>query len=295
MNLVDSDEFGEKLLESKRQRVIEIVYLVCDKYNLPIPKINFKGCQFETQDELAHYHPDQNKICISEKQLHQLKTLQDIENTTYHELAHMIEQNHDGRFVQTKNKFSLGVWKPPQGVLYIKGDRKTEPLKPKKETTDKTRCNYHLCRKRRKLYKCPYCGRYFCYEHKKPVIPGKSILEERDLRSEKTDYHPCPDYVDIVKKQKEDKIKAYENALNNLKHNDYILNIKTNIEETGKKIEHTKAYEEAKEEQKAIAKAMSKEDIEESRIRLGVDTGFKPQTKKKSPFDKIKRLFGIDC
>jgi hypothetical protein len=65
----------------KKDKVIEIIILVCDKYKLPVPKINFKGCQQKRQDRLAHCHPDMNKICISEIQLHKLKTVRELEES----------------------------------------------------------------------------------------------------------------------------------------------------------------------------------------------------------------------
>lgn len=299
---MDSREFRKKLLESKKKRVIEIVNSVCERENLPIPKVNFEGCPQEDQDQLAHYHPDQNKICISEIQLYKLKTLRDVENTIYHELAHILEQNHGGEFEQTKNKFKLKDWRPPRGVIYIKGDRKREPLKPDKETIDKTRCNYHLCRKKRKLYKCPYCERYFCKEHRKPVVPGKSILEERGMDFGKIDYHPCPGYVEVAKKQKEDEIEKYGKALDILKHENINLEFKTEKkdEEKLKEAKFEEDYQkfkeqitrnnkktESKEHNKPIMK-MSKEEIEESRKKLGINTNIGIATKKSTAGDQCE-------
>ena len=308
---MDSREFRVKLFEEKKQKALEIVYSVCEAEGLPVPEVNFMGCPLETENQLAHYHPDKNKICISEFQLHKLRSLSDVENTIYHELAHIIEQNHDGKFEQTKNKFKLKNWRPPRGVIYNKGDIKIEPQKPKKETVDRTRCNYHLCRKKRKLYECLYCGRYFCEEHRKPVVPGKSILEERVLDERgmefvKIDYHPCPGYVEVAKKQKEEEIEAYGEALDKLKYenikegkNEEEKRKKIKFEEDYKKFKEqiTKNYKKSDEEYHSSkpTKKMSEKEIEESRKKLGIDTDYKPKTrlKKKGFFDKVKGALGI--
>ncbi|MEM3252728.1 MAG: hypothetical protein QXS81_04150 [Candidatus Micrarchaeaceae archaeon] len=134
---MNSDEFKKILLEIKKQRVIEVIYSVCKREGLPIPKVNFNGCPQETEDQLAHYHPDQNKICISEIQLYKLKTLKDIEDTVYHELAHILEYNHSGRFIQIKNKFKLDDWKPPPDVQFIRGDQVNEQSKEIREDPKK--------------------------------------------------------------------------------------------------------------------------------------------------------------
>lgn len=126
MIFMDSREFRKKLLKIKMEKAVEIVYLVCKKYDLPIPKINFDGCSLETEDELAHYHPDQDKICISEVQLHKLKTIKDVEDTIYHELAHKLEHGHGGEFTHIKTGFQTSTWRPPPGVVFISGERVLE-------------------------------------------------------------------------------------------------------------------------------------------------------------------------
>jgi len=299
---MDSETFRKKLLNTKKQRVIEIAYLVCEKERLPIPKINFKGCQQETENQLAHYHPDENKICISETQLHKLKTLKDVENTTYHELAHILEQNHGGGFVKTRNKFQLDTWRPPRGVIYISAEvqRQIRELesrqKSEKISVDKTLCNYHLCRKKRKLSQCPHCKRYFCSEHIRPVAPGKLREDDSDYKS--MSYHPCGTYVDFARKKEENEHTAYRNALDAMKYEHYDFNkkepIKSNIKPESK-IDYSDNKTKPKVEYKPI-KQMSKAEIEESRKKLGIDTDHVPKSKpkKKNIFDKIKTIFGID-
>jgi hypothetical protein len=67
-------------------------------------------------------------------------------------------------------------------------------------------CSYHLCRKRTTVYRCKYCGRYFCKDHIDPLPvlsfyqvttaeePIRSELE-KIWRSEKG--HPCYPYTQI--------------------------------------------------------------------------------------------------
>ncbi|MDE1871200.1 MAG: hypothetical protein KGI06_03090 [Candidatus Micrarchaeota archaeon] len=292
---MDSSGFKKKLLETKKDKAIEIALLVCEREHLPIPKINFKGCQQETQDHLAHYHPDLHKICISEIQLYKLKTLRDVENTMYHELAHIVEQNHGPGFVRAKNKFSLDTWRPPQGVMYVKGGQKIEIPKQEKEKIDKIRCNYHLCRKKRKLSKCPYCKRYFCKEHIKPIVPGKSNTDA----DHEMDYHPCSPYYNYDKKQKEIEHEKYREALDALKYRDYNFRFEDKQDVVKPKNEKfERDYQNFKKQiiekqRNNTAKKMSKEEIEESRKKLGINITHvsRSKPKKKSLFDKLKGFF----
>lgn len=122
MIFTDSDDFSARVLQKKKDRVIEIVKIVCKTEGLSIPKVNFDGCPEETDRQLGHYHPDKNKICISEFQLDKLKSMRDVETTTIHELAHMIEPKHGGWHSQTMALFRSKAWKPPRGLIHIDGD-----------------------------------------------------------------------------------------------------------------------------------------------------------------------------
>jgi len=70
------------------------------------------------------------------------------------------------------------------------------------------RCNYHLCRKKTKLYKCRYCGNYFCKEHRKAKPAGMPRFIGTDAESElfmqefhKEGGHPCIPYIDVLKRK----------------------------------------------------------------------------------------------
>ena len=205
---VSSREFSRKEMEARKDKVIEVVLLVCDKYHLPVPEINFKGCPEETDDQLAHYHPDNNRICISEFQLNKLKTIESIEQTTYHELAHIIEPRHNGRFDNMRNTFSVGVWRPPPGVMYIDGSAKPAERNvgpPMKERIIKSICNYPNCSIKSNLSKCEYCKRYYCQYHIAVIIPGTNVPGNN--------YHACPKYSDYMRAEKERKSREYTRAL----------------------------------------------------------------------------------
>lgn len=129
---MDSSNFNELVLERKRERVIRTVHLACDFCHLSIPAINFGGCPLEGANgpELAHYHPDGSKICISEKQLKK-QSLEGLEETTIHEVIHHLGLEHGSaseksEFERIKNYVRTRVWKPPQGIHFISGETVNE-------------------------------------------------------------------------------------------------------------------------------------------------------------------------
>ena len=83
------------------------------------------------------------------------------------------------------------------------------------------RCNYHLCRIRTRLFRCKYCGNYYCKEHLNPKTPvsfggvfrGKkrsieSLEAEREWRKVG---HPCVPYGEWKRqKEKEDLEKRWK-------------------------------------------------------------------------------------
>lgn len=77
--------------------------------------------------------------------------------------------------------------------------------------SNKKECHYHLCRKQTKLYKCKFCGRYFCKDHIKPKPPGlprfKGTSHEDLVFMEewhKPGGHPCIPYSDHWKANNQD-------------------------------------------------------------------------------------------
>jgi len=84
-------------LETKKQYARYAVEVICKSRNLPFPSFNFDGCPEEAEEELAHYHPDNNRICISKRQLNQL-SFDELRDIVVHEAAHILVGNHDDDF-----------------------------------------------------------------------------------------------------------------------------------------------------------------------------------------------------
>lgn len=203
---MSKSKFDKDLLEQKKNKVIEIVNRICIKRNLPIPYINFEGCSEEDQFQLAHYHSDINRICISERQLIK-QNFEDIIKTTVHEVSHINVQDHSGKFYDDEEISSITNFQPGPGVVHI--NKKIEiDNKPIKIKIDKIRCNYHLCRKKTILKKCKFCENYFCKEHIKPSEPQVGNYGNSPIKS-----HPCPPYVDYLIKEKEIQNERYGEAL----------------------------------------------------------------------------------
>lgn len=93
----EMEYFGENQLETKKQYVLYVVEVISRSRNLPMPSFNFYGCPDEEENQLAHYHPDSNTICISKRQLN-LQSFDELRNTMVHEAAHILECNHDDNF-----------------------------------------------------------------------------------------------------------------------------------------------------------------------------------------------------
>jgi hypothetical protein len=89
--------FEESQLETKKRYARYVVEVICKSRNLPFPSFNFDGCPEEAEEELAHYHPDNNRICISKGQLNQL-SFDELRDTMVHEAAHILVGNHDDDF-----------------------------------------------------------------------------------------------------------------------------------------------------------------------------------------------------
>jgi uncharacterized protein YkwD len=81
-------------------------------------------------------------------------------------------------------------------------------------------CHYHLCRKKTRVYRCKYCGEYFCKEHLQTKPPGlprfdSTKHEDRLFMEEwhKPGGHPCVPYLEIWKAEQERKEEEYRQAL----------------------------------------------------------------------------------
>lgn len=92
-----------------------------------------------------------------------------------------------------------------------------------KQDSKKGVCEYHLCKKETTVYKCKYCGRYFCKEHLQPKPAGlprfnSTSYEDRLFMEEwhKPGGHPCVPYLDVWKAKIHKKQDEYIQSLNKL-------------------------------------------------------------------------------
>ncbi|MCD6464526.1 AN1-type zinc finger domain-containing protein, partial [Candidatus Woesearchaeota archaeon] len=95
--------------------------------------------------------------------------------------------------------------------------------KTKKSNSKIGICHYHLCRKKTRVYRCKYCGEYFCKKHFQPKPPGlprfnSTKHEDRLFMEEwhKPGGHPCVPYLDIWRAEQERKEQEYRQALDML-------------------------------------------------------------------------------
>lgn len=130
----------------------------------PKVKIWEDSCPYGSGNEIAHAHPDLGLICISRGRLESMN-LDEIEETAFHETTHMLHMGHDIDFSTSMDDAHLAAWLEDHRPRTI-----TFSSKKDENEVDKERCNYHLCRKKAKLYRCKYCGNYFCKEHRRPGL-----------------------------------------------------------------------------------------------------------------------------
>lgn len=159
---VINKDFETYLFEEKRKLSEDVANRICKERNLPIPFINFEGCPYEEGDQLAHYHPEYNCICISKRQLSLLNFNEIIEVMT-HEVTHILVLHHGDKFSKEEAISKICGWTPPPGASIIhsndrplpeslmekmenaykrlqeeiqeKNDRKSIPLMPRAPTT----------------------------------------------------------------------------------------------------------------------------------------------------------------
>jgi len=115
------------LLEEKKQLAEDTAIRICEERNLPKPYVNFEGCDSEDENQLAHYHPEYNCICISKRQL-SLLSFDEIKEVMAHEVTHILVLDHGDRFNQEEAISKIYGWTPPPGVIVIRSD---EPALPK--------------------------------------------------------------------------------------------------------------------------------------------------------------------
>ncbi len=220
-----TEEFDDSLLRAKEERFKEFVKLASKIYKLQfVPKIVFHdGYLPDGPDVLAHIYLDSGQICVSRIRLKEMP-IEKVKETAFHEVTHLLNASHDTFFHNKLDDVMLATWKPEStsGLLTIDGGRRIEkPVeKNKKESKiDKVRCNYHLCRKKTKLKRCPHCREYFCKEHFKPIPPSMPNFDYPNKFAEwkhEEHYHPCPAYYDYLVKKEKEKRRKIEESLNKM-------------------------------------------------------------------------------
>ncbi len=221
--------WNAKKLKKKKELVTQTVFQVWQQFDMPNPPpyVNFEGCKEEkTWNQLAHYHPDQHIICISERQLN-IQNLDELKNTVIHELTHAFGVlSHGTEFRRKKAGISSKIWRPPSGVSYVTGDainlaskkirENPEELAKVNEDSDMVKflddrskgtknaggdltegkhCIYNdgvkKCHKPSED-KCGYCGKRLCSEH----LPALIVTGLSKLRaiSRNTDYRKWKKY-----------------------------------------------------------------------------------------------------
>lgn len=216
MPIIDPDV---RVLNAKKALVTEIIQKACKIAGVAVPAINFGSCPSFGDEQLAHMHPDQYKICFSKKQLF-MQNSDDLKHSAIHEVTHLLEANHGPSFKKKSSVITAAMWKTDSRISFVSGEtilkrdaEKDLKHKEKLSKIDRTFCNSHFCRKKRKLFKCPHCPRYFCKEHIKPILPGDP---NHEISDDRTDFHICPGLVDFVKQKKEAERKVYTEALDQM-------------------------------------------------------------------------------
>ena len=207
----------EKILNYKKAQFLNAVEKSAKYLGFRTPQVIF----WETKDtnhfntsERAHIHIETNTICIPETELEVMNKL-DLEETASHEVSHLKNLGHDTDFQNTKENAKAGIWRPPsgEGILALNGGERVESSeeKPKKERIDKARCNYHLCRKKTQVSRCPFCEKYFCAKHVKSRDVSLPSTE-----NEEENTHPCWAYTHYENKKREESDESYEESLSKM-------------------------------------------------------------------------------
>lgn len=220
-------QFEDSLLLQKKARFLEAVRRAARHLGVDEPEVFFGDCSDRGRNQLAHIHLYQRLICVSDEQL-KVQSYDDIENTATHEVTHLSDTHdesnpiHSPDFYRRHDALKVAAWRPPAGVGIVMLDpRLKRPLRKKRRKTidkpDLERCNYHFCRRKTQLYKCDYCGDYYCDEHlnaKEPFMTdfgslhGLAQIRYRDTRG-----HPCGVYSHEVMCNEQEAKKRYQDAL----------------------------------------------------------------------------------
>lgn len=119
---MDSRDFPSYVMNKKKELVLNTVGRLSEELGITPPSVNFDGCVYENDSQLAHIHLDTHVICISERQLDK-HNFDDIQATITHEISHEFVPDHSSKFKATERDIKTTTWKPPGGVTVIKGGK----------------------------------------------------------------------------------------------------------------------------------------------------------------------------
>ena len=109
MNIRD---FNDHLFHLKKAHFLAYVKVAAETIGAPIPEVNFEGC-IAFDNDLAHIHLDQNKICVLEQYLKQA-TDEELRDTATHEVTHLLDETpdnkHDISWVKVQNNVKTASW-----------------------------------------------------------------------------------------------------------------------------------------------------------------------------------------
>lgn len=203
------NELDTNILQWKKDLIENIVYLVCTKQNISLPNINFNGCREERPNQLAHYHPGQHVICVSERQL-RVQSLEELKRTAAHEVTHALgfhSHNADFEHMNREINIELALYNPSSVISEYDGSKTTDKLDHERKIRSGINiCSANGCNKRA-VNICRYCMKRYCQTHSEALMIStlaqinmlnqydaeKRIKLEEDWNKEGG--HPCPLYT----------------------------------------------------------------------------------------------------
>ncbi len=144
--------------------------------------------------------------------------LEEIREVAIHEVSHLYEPSHSGRFHKINLDHRTGTWRPPNGlgISVVNNNIKNQNInkKNKKKVKPKFKinedgmaigsCGYCFPRgntKSKNLTKCDYCEDWFCEMHKNPrrrmSAPFNSSDINKQIEWNKVGGHPCSEYSEL--------------------------------------------------------------------------------------------------
>ncbi|OJT94737.1 hypothetical protein Micr_00767 [Candidatus Micrarchaeum sp.] len=321
------NDIDAKILQWKRDLIEHIVYLVCSKQKIPTPYINFDGCRDERPNQLAHYHPDQHMICVSERQL-RVQSLEGLKRTAVHEVTHALGfYQHDANFENMNREINieLAMYNPSSVISGL--DRTKTANKPthtRKIRTGISVCSANGCNKKA-INICRYCMKRYCQIHSEALMVStleqinmlnqydgkKRIKLEKDWNKEGG--HPCMQYTAEWNNWYDESKKMTYDAFGAFLGDDKRI---TGIAKEPPSLFVYPIENSTKNKLKESYSPLTQKDLEDSRDKLGIDIDYtqpvkpvkndesnndakdkeieKPDNKKKkSLVNKLRKVFGV--